>query len=43
LLSGDEDQSSQAVSAFLSGDVAELNPEELMLLANSNFHEVEQK
>jgi translation initiation factor 3 subunit A len=31
------------VSAFLSGDQAELNPEELMLLANCNFEQVESK
>lgn len=30
------DSSSQAVSAFLSGDVSELNPEELMQLANGS-------
>jgi translation initiation factor 3 subunit A len=41
ILSGDEDPSSSAVSAFLSGDTTELNPEELMLLANCNYEQVE--
>jgi translation initiation factor 3 subunit A len=31
------------VSAFLSGDVVELNPEELILLANSGYEHVEAK
>jgi hypothetical protein len=39
----EEDADTQAVSAFLSGDQAELNPEELMLLANCNFEQVESK
>lgn len=43
LLGGDEDPANQTISAFLSGDVAELNPEELMLLANCNYEAVERK
>jgi len=43
LLAGDEDPTKAAVSAFLSGDLAELNPEELMLLANCNYKAVEDK
>ena len=42
-INSEEDPATQAVSAFLSGDSAELNPEELMLLANCNFEQVEQR
>jgi hypothetical protein len=41
--SSDEDPSKSAVGAFLSGDTTELNPEELMLLANCNYQAVEEK
>jgi hypothetical protein len=42
LLSGAGGEESQPiVSAFLSADIAELNPEELILLANCNFEQVE--
>lgn len=41
LLSGGDTQADSAVSAFLSADTAELNPEELILLANCNFEQVE--
>jgi hypothetical protein len=43
LLSGGEDHTQSAVSAFLGGDVNELNPEDLMLLANCNYDEIEAK
>jgi len=40
LLSGSEDP---AVTAFLGGDLAELDPDDLMVLANSNYSQVEGK
>lgn len=43
ILSGEneEDPAKAAVTAFLSGDTNELNPEELMILANCNYQAVE--
>ena len=43
LLGGSEDQQQAAVSAFLSNDINELNPEELILLANCGYEQVEAK
>jgi hypothetical protein len=43
ILSGEneDDPAKAAVTAFLSGDTNELNPEELMILANCNYQAVE--
>ena len=43
LLGGGADPQEQGVSAFLSGDLNELNPEELVKLANCNYEEIESK
>jgi hypothetical protein len=43
LLSGSESQQGASVSAFLSGDLGELDSDELIVLANCNFEEIEAK
>lgn len=43
LLSGAGDSQQQGVSAFLSGDLAEINPDELILMANCSFELIEVK